>query len=277
VRLFLTNTANVRPFRLSIPGARMKLVGADGGRVEREAFIEDIVISPSERAVVDVLFETAGEAPLEHRAPGSEHRLATFRVLDGAFDAARVAEFEQLRTNAEYVPERSALAAELDRDPDRRLQLVAVMPGMRQQGGGHGHADIEWEDTMALHNRMTNPRNMFWKLVDQDTGAENQAIRWAFREGDRIKLRIENTPHSDHPMQHPFHVHGQRFLVIARNGSSPESLAWKDTVLIPTGETVDLLIEMANPGTWMAHCHIAEHLEAGMMLSFAVDEGSADR
>jgi FtsP/CotA-like multicopper oxidase with cupredoxin domain len=29
---------------------------------------------------------------------------------------------------------------------------------------------------------------------------------------------------------------------------------------------------MSNPGRWMAHCHIAEHLEAGMMLSFSVVE-----
>jgi suppressor of ftsI len=29
-------------------------------------------------------------------------------------------------------------------------------------------------------------------------------------------------------------------------------------------------VEMSNPGSWMAHCHIAEHLEGGMMLSFQV-------
>jgi FtsP/CotA-like multicopper oxidase with cupredoxin domain len=53
-----------------------------------------------------------------------------------------------------------------------------------------------------------------------------------------------------------------------------ENLVWKDTVLIRTGETVDLLVEMSNPGWWMAHCHIAEHLESGMMLSFEVQSSS---
>ena len=38
-----------------------------------------------------------------------------------------------------------------------------------------------------------------------------------------------------------------------------------------TGETVDLLLEITNPGIWMAHCHIAEHHESGMMFSFRVD------
>jgi FtsP/CotA-like multicopper oxidase with cupredoxin domain len=147
---------------------------------------------------------------------------------------------------------------------------VAEMPGMKHHGEGHAHVDIEWEDAMKLHNRMTTPSNMFWKLVDRETGAENQGIHWSFGVGDRVKVRIVNDPHSDHPMQHPFHIHGERFLIMSRDGVPNENLVWKDTVLIRTGETVDLLVEMSNPGSWMAHCHIAEHLEGGMMLSFQV-------
>jgi len=52
-----------------------------------------------------------------------------------------------------------------------------------------------------------------------------------------------------------------------------ENLAWKDTALLPVGATVDLLLEVTNPGQWMLHCHIAEHLEAGMMMAFAVEPG----
>ena len=69
VRLFITNSANVRPFNLRIPGARMKLVGGDGGRLEREEFVTNVLIAPSERAVVDVLFDQAGHLQLEHRGP----------------------------------------------------------------------------------------------------------------------------------------------------------------------------------------------------------------
>ena len=42
-------------------------------------------------------------------------------------------------------------------------------------------------------------------------------------------------------------------------------------MLIRTGETVDILLDITNPGLWMAHCHIAEHHESGMMFSFHVD------
>lgn len=73
------------------------------------------------------------------------------------------------------------------------------------------------------------------------------------------------------PNDGPRHIHGAgRFLVLARDGVAESNLMWKDTVLVPTGQTVDLLLEVTNPGVWMAHCHIAEHHEAGMMLSFTV-------
>src|SRR3954454_15349346 len=65
VRLYLTNTANTRVFRVALPGARMKLVGGDSGRSEREAFVEDVTLAPSERVVVEVLFDEPGDLTLE--------------------------------------------------------------------------------------------------------------------------------------------------------------------------------------------------------------------
>jgi FtsP/CotA-like multicopper oxidase with cupredoxin domain len=143
-----------------------------------------------------------------------------------------------------------------------------------EEPGEHAHAaagGIEWEDDMVEVNRMTTPANMRWKLVDRDTGAENAQIDWTFRVGDQVKLRLLNEMDSDHPMPHPFHVHGAgRFLILSRDGVVEPNLVWKDTVLVRTGETVDILLDVTNPGRWMAHCHIAEHHESGMMLSFSV-------
>ena len=91
-----------------------------------------------------------------------------------------------------------------------------------------------------------------------------------------MKIRLVNEMDSDHPMHHPFHVHGAgRFLVLARDGEAEPNLVWKDTVLVRTGETVDILLDVTNPGLWMAHCHIAEHHESGMMFSFTVDRATA--
>ena len=79
VRLWLTNTANTRVFNVALPGARMKLVGGDSGRYEREEFIESVVVAPSERAVVDVLVDQPGELALEHHTPDRTYQLARSR------------------------------------------------------------------------------------------------------------------------------------------------------------------------------------------------------
>ncbi|MDQ3991819.1 MAG: multicopper oxidase domain-containing protein [Actinomycetota bacterium] len=108
--------------------------------------------------------------------------------------------------------------------------------------------------------------------MDRDTGRENGHIDWSLTVGDRVKIRLVNEMDSDHPMQHPFHIHGAgAFLILTRGGTVEPNLVWKDTVLVRQGETVDLLLHVTNPGLWMAHCHIAEHAESGMMFSFRVD------
>ena len=139
------------------------------------------------------------------------------------------------------------------------------------QQEGHGTAEgIEWEDDMVEVNRLTTTANMRWKFVDR-TAAPTAPYRLEFTVGDRVKIRLVNEMDSDHPMHHPFHLHGAgRFLVLARDGVAEPNLVWKDTVLVRTGQTVDILFDVTNPGLWMAHCHIAEHMQSGMMFSFTV-------
>jgi FtsP/CotA-like multicopper oxidase with cupredoxin domain len=330
VRLYLTNTANTRVFKVVLPGGRMKLVGGDSGRVEHEQFVEDVILAPSERVVIDVLFEEGGELTLEHRTPHRIYPLATIQVSEEPAEPSLEAQFNVLRANADMVAERERIAPYLEAEPDKTVAFVAEMdmgvpegegpvaytcpmhpdvvsaePGhcpdcgmkllpahlVAEAGGGHqpeahdhsGHAHeghdhaaaggIEWEDDMVEVNRMTTPANMRWKLIDRDTGAENEEIDWRFRVGDRVKIRLLNEMAGDHPMHHPFHVHGAgRFLVLGRDGVVEPNLVWKDTVLVRTGETVDILLDITNVGLGMAHCHIAEHHESGMMFSFEVTE-----
>ena len=115
---------------------------------------------------------------------------------------------------------------------------------------GHDASDgIEWEDDMVEVNRETTPENTRWLIVDKDTGDRGHAIDWRFRVGDQVKIRIVNEKDSDHPMHHPFHIHGAgRFLVLSRDGVTEPNLVWKDTVLFRTGETVDILLDVTNPG-----------------------------
>ena len=58
---------------------------------------------------------------------------------------------------------------------------------------------------------------------------------------------------SDHPMNHVFHIQGAgRFMVLARDEITEANLVWKDTVLVRSGETVDILLGVSEAGQWTA-------------------------
>jgi suppressor of ftsI len=131
-------------------------------------------------------------------------------------------------------------------------------------------APVEWSGTMPMMNWASTGRQVRWVLKDPETGRENMDIDWRFHSGTLVRVRLVNERQNLHAMQHPIHFHGQRFLILAVNGVANRNLVWKDTVLVPAGSAVDILLDPSNPGRWMAHCHIAEHLSSGMMLPFTV-------
>ena len=136
VRLWLTNTANTRVFNVALPGARMKLIGGDSGRVEREEFVSEVILAPSERAVVDVLFGQPGQLELQHRTPDRTYRLAAITVTGDRPTPSLETEFEELRQATELAAERQALDSCLAAPPDKTLALVAEMDDIAAPGQG---------------------------------------------------------------------------------------------------------------------------------------------
>ncbi len=308
-RLFLTNVANTRTFDVSFSGAKTKLVGGDNGRIEKEAMVDDVIIGTSERYVVEVLYPEAGTYPITHRGKkigmvvvksstvNKNAEFITLRTNSGDYSSIRSNQSQLLAKtpdkNLRLDIEMKGVMGNMMNDmggqgndmmmggsnDDMMREHCQMMPEMAGcepylEGGNeeseHGEDGIEWEDDMAMMNNMSTDENIEWVIEDTDSGKKNDKIDWSFTTGDLVKVRIYNDENGLHPMQHPIHFHGQRFVVLATDGKVNDNLQWKDTVLIPKGQTIDVLVDMSNPGTWMAHCHIAEHLHSGMMFQFEV-------
>ncbi|MEQ9569762.1 MAG: multicopper oxidase domain-containing protein [Longimicrobiales bacterium] len=299
----LTNASNTRTYNLSwrrigegpegstaeAAPLPLKVVATDVGRFEREERVESVVLAPAQRYVVDVRFPEAGRWELVNHVHGINHRMGVFlheRSVMGTVDVSAesavpnlTADFETLRTHHDVVADIDRYRHLFDGPIDHELvmtlgggALPAAIRESMQWDWVYTHP-VEWTGTMSHMNWASNARDARWTIREPATGRENRAIDWPFRVGDVVKIRVHNDRSAIHVMQHPLHIHGQRFLVVSQDGVPTENLAWKDTVLLPTGSTTDLLLELSNPGRWMVHCHIAEHLEAGMTFVFEVEGG----
>ena len=260
-------------------------------RFEREERVPSVVLAPAERYVVEVRFDRPGRYPLVNAIQAINHYGGEFsaggghaghrdrrRRAGGARSTARA--FDRLRANAAVSRTRSLSGRTSTRPPDKRLTLTVADLAAARDRAVHDvdtayYAPVEWVDGMPDMNWLSTIKQVRWILRDDATGKENMDIDWHVTRGSVVKLRIFNDPKSFHPMQHPIHLHGQRMLVVARDGVPTQNLVWKDTAIIPVGSTVDLLIDASNPGAWMLHCHIAEHLGAGMMAVLHVDPAPA--
>ncbi|MGE0439078.1 MAG: multicopper oxidase family protein [Gemmatimonadales bacterium] len=290
VRFYLTNVSNSRTWNVSIPGVRMKVVAGDVSRFEREEFVPSVVLAPAERYVIEARFDAPGSYRLVNAIQAINHfqgefepevdTLGTITVTPARAQPDYGGVFARLRTNPAVSRDIDRYRAGFDRAPDKRLTLtvrtnslpLATVQFMTIDTAYF--APVEWVDGMPDMNWLSTSKQVTWVLRDDDTGRENMDIDWRVRAPAVVKLRIFNDPKSFHPMQHPIHLHGQRMLVVSRDGVPTGNLVWKDTALVPVGSTVDLLIDASNPGDWMLHCHIAEHLGSGMMAVLKVDPAS---
>jgi blue copper oxidase len=95
------------------------------------------------------------------------------------------------------------------------------------------------------------------------TAPRDQTLRWRISEG------------SDQ-MLHPVHLHGCQFRILSQDGKPPEAYraGWKDVAPISAGGTAEILVRFPyaadRHAPYMAHCHILEHEDSGMMAQFTV-------
>ncbi len=296
--LTFVNSANARPYKLkSSSGIQMTLLSDDASAYQNEEFIQELVVAPSERYTVRLKYIQEGPQQIFSETPNNSFPIAKVDVLGQSLGSTNTepTNFTGLQIDQSLVSQFQTMPISKTLSLDMLMDTKSMRSGgmwempchQMPDGSWMGDCDesllenlsadhhpdgIEWEDGMRDMNSKSGLHNVWWDLVDKDTGLTNMDIEWNFQKDEVVKIRIENKADSAHPMQHPIHLHGQRFLVLSKDNQPQTNLAWNDTVLVPAGSTYDIVVEMSNPGTWMIHCHIPEHMEAGMMMTFEVQE-----
>lgn len=245
-RFRFINAANARYFRLALAGHRLIQIGTDGGLLPAPREVDELLLVPGERADVVVVAAGAANESLALASLQYDRGHGTGAAPDAAVFELKLADDEPSETPSlpatfrpiEPLPEAAVL---------RELRLEESMAGAHGEGHAedHGSPMMEMAPVFSINGQVhpdVTPLVATLETVEQ----------WS----------VVNTTEMDHP----FHLHGFRFQIVADDGSPGAPMAWRDSINIPAEKTVVFRVRLEdNPGTWMFHCHILEHAERGMM------------
>ena len=249
VRFRVLNGSNSRIYNLGFSDDRtFYQIASDGGFLAGPVAMSRLVISPGERAelLIDLSVDEGQTLTLgSYNADNGQSFVPIWRQ-----DQWDTADFELLEIHvgpatADAVTSIPAVLTDVDRIPPSDA-VNAANPRRFE---------------LRVDPFLINGRAM-------DKAVINERISL----GDTEIWEITNPNH----MAHPFHVHGDSFQILSRNGSTPpdHELGWKDVVLTRPFETVRI-IKRFNDYTdpevpYMYHCHLLEHEDAGMMGQWIV-------
>jgi len=231
------NATRARYYNLRLRNHRFMRLGGDNGLAARSEDIYNLILTPGERA--DAVFTPAD-------LPGTQNVLRwvpTERGYGSTYNRSSepLLAIETV-TDAPVVPE--AIPAEL-----RKIEPIDVSAATQRT--------LDLTIAIASNVEMGVNGVPYWQAKPFEIALGSTEV-W------RI---VNNTDFS-----HPFHLHGYFFQVLDEN-RVPE---WKDTVNVPTKSELTIAVRFdERPGTWMFHCHILDHAEAGMMGHLVVRDPSA--
>ena len=229
----VVNAASARYVRLSVGGRPFTLLGTDGGLIEAPVTMTEILLAPADRVEIAVGPFAEGESIVVESLAYDRRAIARPKAV----------RFATVRVGAAQ-PSRAAIPATL-----RRIEPLVDGPTSA---------------TREVHLGVRPSLRTGVKFVVNKEAHHRDA---PVRVGELQVWDIVN----DTLMDHPFHLHGFFFQVVAVNGEPPAFRSWEDTVNVPPRSRVRIAwLPDDRPGEWMYHCHILEHHASGMMGHFAV-------
>ena len=260
IRLRLINVANARHFALEFAGHSPKIIPLDGQPVTpHEPADGRIVLGPAMRA--DVIIDMSGAPEQKFSVTDRFYQRQEYRLLDLVYDKAPPLRAHPLRAHPLDAP--IVLARNTMPEPDlksARRHEITFGGGMmgRMRGGMLGGEQLDIREMMR--------RGKMWVVNGVASTGNVMDPMLTLTRGSSYILTMDN----DTAWHHPIHLHGHAFRVIARNGKPTRFSEWRDTVLMAPGEKVDIAFVADNPGDWLFHCHILEHMAGGMVAVIRV-------
>ena len=285
LRLRFLNGSNARSYTLATSDHRsLYVIASDGGLLESPVEVKQLLIHAGERFEVLVDgrdgsafdIETLPISPEIMRLPpfGSPLPLLTLRP-EGVEGTGRLpSSLAVLPPLPDRVPPVSQqLIMNMFRDAQGMMLLKnAGLMGLAESGKGNPEVVARVIDLIINQPALSQSDQFSSNGVNGTpfamdrinfAAARNQDLRWRIAEGtDR--------------MLHPVHVHGCQFRIISQNGNPPEPqrAGWKDVAPISAGGVTEILLRFPYSASrdtpYMAHCHILEHENSGMMAQFTV-------
>ena len=254
VRLRLVNAANAWINALDFEGHEPLVVALDGHPVTPHRPPGGVVVvAPAQR--VDVLLDMRGEPGSRHPVMDRYYTGNEYALLDLVYEDTALREQppeSPFELAANPLPEPVESGAE-------RLTLSFAGGAMSRFEGGV-------LDGERLDARGMVQRGRFWTVNGVAAGDRPGAPLLDLAMGRDYLLRLQN----ETAFPHPIHLHGQPFRVLSRDGQPEPHRPWRDTVLLAPEEHAEVLLRAHNPGQWMLHCHIPEHMQSGMSTTVRI-------
>jgi FtsP/CotA-like multicopper oxidase with cupredoxin domain len=249
LRLRIVNTANARIFALRFEQHSPVVIALDGQPTAPHAPPGGrLVVPPAGR--VDVILDMAGEPGGRYAVIDDYFARQSFRYLELAYETGA-----PLRDS----PLDAAVALAANPIPEPRLR-EAQRHEVVLAGGAMGGMRSAILDGRALEIRDLAQQGKVWAMNGIAAHQTVMAPLFTFQLGRTQVMAIRN----DTAFPHPMHLHGHSFRVLSRNGRPVETAPWLDTVLLEADEQVEVAFVADNPGDWLFHCHVLEHMQAGM-------------
>ena len=249
LRLRIVNTANARIFALRFEAHSPLVIALDGQPAEPHAPPGNLLVVPP-AGRVDVILDMAGEPGGRYPVMDEYFPRQAFQFLELAYgDAAPVRESppdDAVRLSPNPIPEPQVTEAQ------RHDVVLAggAMGGMRSAILNGRSQDI----------RELAQQGKVWAMNGTVADGHVMAPLFSCQLGRTQVLAIRN----DTAFPHPMHLHGHSFRLLSRNGRPVEGTPWLDTVLLEADDRVEVAFVADNPGDWLFHCHVLEHMQAGM-------------